>query len=373
MKKKILIICFTHLHRDPRILRQISWLRENYEITTLGFSPSNVEGVRHIPFEPERNSRLAVKLKRAAQYFTKDYESFYWNAAMKELLKKAANFSFDAIIANDIDTLPLAVKLAENKAKVIFDAHEYAPLEHEESRRFRLLRQPFVEYLCREYLPKVTAATTVCQGIADLFERNYGRKFSIITNASEYREISPSAVNPEKIRLIYHGGAFPGRGLENQIEMMNFLDEKYELNLMLLGDEKYIERLKKIAGSNVNIKFLPPVSFAEIIDFTNQFDIGVYSLAPTNTNNRLALPNKLFEYIQARLAIVVSPSPEMKRLVEEFDLGIVAKDFEPQSLAQVIEQLSAEKISYYKNQADKHAFELSAQKNKEIFLRLLKE
>lgn len=373
MKKKVLIICFSRLHRDPRILRQISWLKETYEITTLGYSNSNVAGVRHIQFDPEINRSIFIKFKRIAQFAAKNYESFYWNASMKKLLEKTAAEKFDFIIANDIETLPLAVKLAENKAKVIFDAHEYAALEHEESFKFRLLNQQFVKYLNEKYIPKAAAAVTVCHGIADLFEKNYDKKFGVITNASEFQEIKPSPVNPQKIRLIYHGGAITGRRLENQIRMMDFLDEKYELNLMLLGDDKYIEKLKNIAQPNKNIKFLPPVAFNEIASFTNQFDVGIYSLAPTNTNNRLALPNKLFEYIQARLAIAISPSPEMRRVVEEYDLGVVAKDFAPKSLAKVIGELSAEKIGFYKKNADRHAFELSAEKNKEIYLKIFED
>lgn len=372
MKKKILIISFSPLNRDPRILRQILWLADDFQITTIGYTSPNVENVEHFDYAPEINRNLFVKLKRATIYFTKDYEKFYWNERLKNLCEKVSDKNFYAVIANDIEALPLASKIAGKTAKLILDAHEYSPLENEENLKFRLLKQPFVEYICKTYLPKVADGVTVCRGIADLYEENFGKKLGIVTNASEFRKINPSPVNAEKIRLIYHGGANPGRQLENQICMMDFLDEKYELNLMLLGDEKYIEKLKTMARNDKTIKFLPPVPFKEIIDFTNQFDIGIYSLAPTNTNNRLALPNKLFEYIQARLAIAISPSPEMQRIVENYGLGVVAEDFAPESLARVIEELSVEKIVYHKKQTNKHAFALSAEKNKEIFQQLLK-
>lgn len=372
MKKKTLIICFNYLNRDPRILRQISWLKDESDLTTLGYSASGAANVKHIEFAPQINKDLSVKFRRAAKYFSRDYESYYWNSEMKELSKRAKVHAYDTIIANDIDTLPLAFAIAGENTEIFFDAHEYAPLEHEESLKFRVLRQPFVEYLCEKYIPKASKAVTVCQGIAELYEQNYKKKFGVITNAAEFREVKPSAVDPEKIRLIYHGGANRSRRLENKIEMMNFLDERYELNFMLLGDEKYIEDLKQKAAPNKNIKFLPPVPFTEIIDFTNQFDIGVYSLAPTNTNNRLALPNKLFEFVQARLAIAIAPSTEMKRIVETHDLGAVAEDFQAKSLADAVKRMSPDKIRHYKDQADKSAFDLSAEKNKEIFLRIFK-
>ncbi|HEX8399466.1 MAG TPA: hypothetical protein VF644_18675, partial [Pyrinomonadaceae bacterium] len=99
--------------------------------------------------------------------------------------------------------------------------------------------------------------------------------------------------------------------------------------------------------------------------------VGIYSLAPTNFNNKYALPNKLFEFIQGRLAICIAPSPEMVRIVKEFDLGIVADDFTPQAIAAAIKSLTTEKITRFKAQSDKSARELSAENNREKFLRLV--
>ena len=53
----------------------------------------------------------------------------------------------------------------------------------------------------------------------------------------------------------------------------------------------------------------------EIVDTIAEYDIGLFILSPINFNYYHALPNKLFEFIQARLAIAVSPSPEMARIV----------------------------------------------------------
>jgi hypothetical protein len=61
----------------------------------------------------------------------------------------------------------------------------------------------------------------------------------------------------------------------------------------------------------------------------------------------------------------------MERIVKEFDLGVVAQDFSAESMAQAIKTLTTEKISHFKAQSDKHAYELSANKNRERFLRLI--
>jgi glycosyltransferase involved in cell wall biosynthesis len=371
MKKKVLIICFSNLHNDPRILRQVNWLKDKYDVTTLGISPTGVEGISHINYVPYHNSKIFVKGKRMLRFFSKDYESFYWNETMCTLLEESKKYSFDLIIANDVDTLPLAVEMSRGKSKVIFDAHEYAPMEWEENFKWRTLKKPLVMYICHKYIPKVSVATTVCPGIAGLYEKEFGGKFEVITNASEYREYKPTIVAPEKIKLIYHGNASRSRQTDKQIDLMRLLNKNFELTLMLTGDIDYIKQLKEKAKSFSNVNFLPPVEFSKIVSTINLFDIGLYSLAPTNINNRLALPNKFFEFIQARLAIAISPSEEMARITQNYNLGIVADDFEPESMAEGLNKLSVDDINHFKAQADKSARELSAEKNGEIFLKLI--
>ena len=48
------------------------------------------------------------------------------------------------------------------------------------------------------------------------------------------------------------------------------------------------------------------------------------------------MPNKFFEYIQARIVPAIGPSPEMARIAREWDCGIVADDYTPEALAAAI-------------------------------------
>ncbi|HEX8196401.1 MAG TPA: glycosyltransferase [Pyrinomonadaceae bacterium] len=371
-KPKVLIICFTNLHSDPRVLRQISWLKDKYDITTLGLAPSRIEGVAHVQYDEGPASPPIGKLIRAIKYFTGDYESFYWNQNRTGFAERMAQENFDWVIANDVETLPLAVGIkAKSAARVMLDAHEYSPLEMTESLKWRVFRQPLYNHICVNYITRADIATTVCQTIAETYQQNFHKKFEIITNATDFVDLQPSETKQNKIRLIYHGGVSIGRQTDKQIEMMRYLDERFELNLMLVGEESYIESLKKLAAPFKNIRFLPPVKTNEIANFINQFDVGIYSLAPTNFNNKYALPNKLFEFIQGRLAICVAPSPEMARIVKEFDLGVVAQDFSAESMAQAIKTLTTEKIAHFKAQSAEHAYELSAERNRERFLGLI--
>jgi hypothetical protein len=98
----------------------------------------------------------------------------------------------------------------------------------------------------------------------------------------------------------------------------------------------------------------------ELSAFLNRFDLGVYILRPTNFNNRHALPNKFFEFVQARLGVAIGPSPEMAALVKRYDLGLVADDFEPASLAGLLAALTPEEIARHKRNAHEASRALSA-------------
>ena len=80
----------------------------------------------------------------------------------------------------------------------------------------------------------------------------------------------------------------------------------------------------------------------------NSYDIGLYILPPTNINNKYPLPNKLFEFIQSRLAVAIGPSPEMARIVKKYNLGVVSEEFTSQSLAKTIKSLEIKDLITYK-------------------------
>jgi hypothetical protein len=110
-----------------------------------------------------------------------------------------------------------------------------------------------------------------------------------------------------------------------------------------------------------------------ITTMANDYDIGVYSLPAVNFNTRHALPNKLFEFIQARLAVAIGPSPEMAEIVTRYGCGVVAKDFEPESLADELNRLDDTAIAHFKAASNAAAAELSAERNSGLIVRAVEE
>ena len=77
-KKKVLIIAFSFLEKDPRVYRQIRFIKDEYEVTALGFSDPCIQGVSYIPV-PYHVPDLKRKIRYAVALKTLAYEKIYWS------------------------------------------------------------------------------------------------------------------------------------------------------------------------------------------------------------------------------------------------------------------------------------------------------
>jgi glycosyltransferase involved in cell wall biosynthesis len=190
--------------------------------------------------------------------------------------------------------------------------------------------------------------------LAAEYNREFGANPIVLLNAPFAEPLNPSTIDPNRIRLIHHGIAKPGRKLERLIDAAATLDRRFELNLMLRGKSRHINDLKRHA-SGLRVKFPPPVPQDEICRTINQYDIGLISYVPTTFNLRHCLPNKFFEFIQARLALIVSPLPDMASIVEEQGIGIVTNGFTVKALADSIDAIEPEELIAHKRASGKAA------------------
>jgi len=370
--KKILIIVYNDLHHDARVVRQINFLKDTNKITVVCFDAPESIGVEIIKIKkikPTLYQKAIATFLLLTAFYEAAYQILY---DFPKLRAEIRNRDFDLIISNDIETLPLSFKIKINE-KILFDAHEYAPTHYEEKLVWRILFQGFNQYLCKEYLPMVDQMITVGYGLANEYSTHYSVKPIVLTNAPEFIDLAPIPINPNKVRLIHHGAASPTRQLEVMIKMMEHLDNRFSLDMMLLTPNlankktrSYLNFLKTLIVNNPRVRIIPSVSGAQVIESIQQYDIGVYILPPISFNSANSLPNKLFDFIQARLAIAIGPTPEMANIVNTYHLGVVADDFTAQSLAKKLNSLTSEQILFYKNQSNLYARELSAEKNKTI-------
>ena len=363
---KILVISFTNLSRDPRVLKQIETLSKKFEVTTVGLDDAGVNNVRHYNLKKERGKYYMklLLLFRLYQIYTSKLKH---NVESIKLLKGQA---FDIIVANDIQTLPVAVKISGGTSKIILDAHEYSPRQFEDRLYWKVLFKDYTDWLCKKYLNKVDAMFTVSPHISKEYEKNYNIESELLLNLPYKENLEPRIYeNKEKITIVHHGILNKSRGLDAMVRAIHQLGDKYQLYLYLVHQGKDYQ-LKLISEweslSNVYIK--EPVPMKDISKELNQYDIGLFFLPPVNFNYRYALPNKLFEFIQARLAVVIGPSIEMAKIVRNHECGFVTDDFTEESLKSTIQTIDRKKINTCKINSHKIAdlYQYDINKNKLI-------
>ncbi|MFZ1807839.1 MAG: hypothetical protein WAU36_11475 [Cyclobacteriaceae bacterium] len=368
--KSILIIAFSDLNHDARVNRQINFLKDTYKLTVASFGQTPIKDVQSIALQkikPSLPSKIIGGIALLLRYYTIAYNIIYNKS---QYLKSLSEKKYDLIIANDIETLPLALEISKG-SKVLFDAHEYAPRHFEDKLVWRIFFSKFNQFLCEKYLPQINAMLTVGKVLAKEYAKHFPVNPIVLTNANYFYDLHSKPTDTNQIKLVHHGAANPSRQLELMIDVMQYLDDRFTLDMILLtpsiANKKtrtYLDTLKNKIADNPRVKILPPVKSSEVIDLIHKYDVGIFLLPPINFNYKNTLPNKLFDFVQARLAIAVGPTPEMADLVTKYDLGIVSSDFTAQSFAKAISQLTHDKIDYFKSQSNRAAKELSAENNK---------
>jgi len=369
---RVLVISFTDLAADPRVDRQIAMLRQRHDVLAAGLGPPRRDGIDFVALEDPPRTRVG-RLPGLARLLARRYRDVYWcHPVNRRALELLAGLECDAVVANDLPALPLALALP-GAPPVVFDAHEYAPREQEELRWWRLLMGPYVRWLCSEHIPRVAAMMTVAPSIAEAYEADTGVPCAVVTNAPPRADLRPTAAH-EPVRILHHGIAQPARRLEQMIRVIELLDERFTLDLVLAdGDPAYRRQLMQRAADQPRVSFPPPRPMDALVRAANDYDIGLYLLAPANFNQRHALPNKIFEFIQARLAVAVGPSPEMAAVVREHGVGVVAEDFTAEAMARALRGLDRPRIDELKARSHAAAQLLCAESNTPRVLELVEQ
>lgn len=274
----------------------------------------------------------------------------------------------DVIICHGLGFLQLCAYLKTRGRKLVFNAHEYYPAEFEDRQEWKGLGEKYKNVL-HNCSSKIDLVFAVNETIGRRYKEEFKIPFIEIVNAPDHeKDLKPGKVSGV-IKIVHHGVALANRKIELMIEAVLKSTTPCELYLILVPTEKeYFEKLVSKYASQKRIIFSETVAVKQISKHLNQFDLGLFYLEPVNYNWKHALPNKLFEFIQARLAVMISPNPEMKRVVEKYNLGWVTTNFTIDSLTNAINSISIQKIEEFKNNSQKHAEELSSTKTKQLML-----
>ncbi len=369
--RHICLISFSPLKNDGRVLRQIHYLRARYQLTVIGYGELDAALTESIDYHPiNRHVGLLDKILTSilliiARFIPALYDYRFWRRPHYQQAREIVESrTFDAFYANEWAAVPIAVMGAKrNNAPVVYDAHEYSPLEREDHLGWRFFYGPMITYMLKRYAPHISRSITVCQPIADRYKSEFGLDPILVLNAPHRVEVADHDVDPNRVNLIHHGSAQSDRKIELIIDALAHADSRFYLYLMLVNRQPgYIEFLKNRAAQVApnRVTFVDPVLPHQIVQTIAQYDFGVPLMYPSNYNLRMALPNKFFEYLNAGLGVLVGQSPAMIDIVKKYHCGVIAPSFDPRDLGATLNALTPDDIRRYRTAARKASETLNA-------------
>ena len=350
-EKSVLLIAREDITRSPRPSRALKlFLDSGCTVDLIGYSLKEETKAKLI-YDLDRKLNVYTNLCQIISFLMlivmqklnlRKWKEVYWlkRHNLNNILQIGIKDKYDYIMIFDIYFLPLIASIKKTHNFVsIFDIRECYPLQSENSLLFKLFEKKIRKDILSLYLNKINIAITVSYGLKKYYEDNYNVECDVILSVP-YKSNVNKSYHGERIRIVHHGVANSNREIENMIDIINLLPEKYSLDLYLNGNNKYIQFLKSYSPSS-RIKFNNPISFAKIIDTISKYDLGIIYFKPTTFNLLHCMPNKFFEYIQAKVPVVIGPSPDMLQIIRKYEIGFSSNEFSVQSMVDTINSINS--------------------------------
>lgn len=259
---------------------------------------------------------------------------------------------FAAIHCHDLECLHSALALRQAfspRAKVIYDSHEYGP-QQIPSRVY----QRYWSRLEHRYIGQADLVITINRSLARIMAETYGLdRVEVI-----YNSCSPAPAGQRLDRraflehfgaadggfwVVTHGSEIKEKNLANLMLAFGRLDPDIRLFMLVppevMGPAQRLCRAKGIG----NVHLGPWVAQERVVDFLGQGDLGIIPLWGAQTLNHLnCSPNKLFEYIEARVPISASDLPELRRIIIGAGIGSVYPMRDAASIAAAVADCAAQ-------------------------------
>lgn len=333
-RTRVIVSVINDLATDQRVKKVCDTLyRNGCDILLIGRKLKNSLPVDERPYKV---MRMKLLFTRGALF----YACFNIRLFFVLLFSKA-----DIFHSNDLDTLlPNRLAARLRRKILVYDSHELYTEVPE------LVNRPRVKKIWlrieHRIFPKLKYVFTVNQSIADIFKAKYNVDVHVLRNVplktSEFEQADRKQFGldeDQKVLILQGSGINIDRGAEELLDAMKLIEG---VMLVIAGGGDVIENLKKESKHpqlQGKIKFFDKMPHVELMKLTRCVDCGITLDKDTNLNYRYSLPNKLFDYIHAGIPVLASKLPEIEKIINDYEVGLIVEDHDPQEIAKKIHEI----------------------------------
>jgi glycosyltransferase involved in cell wall biosynthesis len=315
---------------DPRVEKEAEALVESgAEVTVIawdrGRSRSGSETEKGVRIERVRTLRVGGKLGMALNY------PFF----MVRSVAKGLTIGPDIVHAHDLDTLPIGVMLSKLKGvPLVYDAHEhYSKMVANDLPRSICGLLDRIESSLARKADRVVAANVK---IAEYLEPHLPHPAVVVMNCVDPPEHAGKRSAGGEVVVFYGGALEPLRYI---LEVINAVEGMDDVVVRIAGTGTLEGQVREVSGRNGKLSFLGYLSRERMMSEIGGADLVIALLDPSNENNRIGTPNRLFEAMAAGTPVLVSSGTLSGSIVEEEGCGY-SIEWSEGSFRKVLSELS---------------------------------
>jgi glycosyltransferase involved in cell wall biosynthesis len=260
-----------------------------------------------------------------------------------EAWRKAKKLKADIIHFHDPDLIPWMLLSAFTGKKIVYDVHEnYASRIYREGSALRKTAAGIYRRLENFTANRFAGIVVVTESMRALF-RGIKKPVLVVDNLiylERLKNINISSIEKSLPPVIYTSGTnSPARNCMQAVESLPIILKKVPEVVMRFAGRYYPSGYKEALQAKAGklgvagrVIFDDMVPWAENFKRTASAFIGCV-FYEDNINNKVTLPNRIYEYMYCGAAVLGEDFPEVRRVINDTGCGIVVNSSDPSAIA----------------------------------------
>lgn len=340
MDKKQILFLLSH-QPNPRFVKQIKYLSTSSDVSVIYFYRDYMKDLsdEYDSVCSIDESIGSISNGNYAQRIGKYFQS------IKKLHKILKQNKYDTLVVNNIDTLALfklCTLFTKSNTGIVVEISDLRSHTYTNSLKSKVMR--IIEKFMFKFVDKLIVTSPKFYDM--YYSKLFNGKYFVLEN-KPLSNMIPSKlekIKNEKTIIGIVGLLLQGKPYETLFETIKN-DDRFEVHIY--GKGTYQKLVEEYANKYKNIKYFGEYNFfQDSAKIYASLDILYMPYDTTNgsLNNKIALPNKLYEAIYFQVPIITSSGTYLGELVDEYGIGETIKCCDKVELVKSLESVDYNEI-----------------------------